>query len=343
MGRGQINEMRPPYWPRITEKGYEASRAFMIEAVSDTDALNILNAGTSTAGGQNIVGGGIGYGTTYTDAFNITPSLFCACKSIAFTGEPPARPLDGGGEGTNTGLYSIVCTYSTTLPTSNQQSVPGGPAVPRIETVLENLPFDIDFDGNPVQNVNEEPIDPPLQAAFAHECLVFEWRKYGANQIGASLPFRPFRNALNSVDFAGAPKGCVYCPSVEVTAESQNILHFVARLEVKLPRTPANITAFFKVLANGGTVAVAAPIPGWYEIRLHRGRRYHSSSSVTTGVASYNNIIGIDGNAVSEPVSLDSNGQEDSANKYGQVIIKPCAGFVDFHDMPIPGLTAFLA
>lgn len=301
--------------------GFAGQRVFRVLAVHDPDALTTV-----------LTTKGVTYGVPLIDIYgNAYP--FCTCQSLRVLGMPPAPapPLTGSG------MYVVTCDFSTQTGGFPVGPIPGGPAIWRIDKVGQTEPVDHTIDGYPIQNVNEEPIDPPSTVQRTHRTLVAWWRVVGSDTLAVQVPFEPFVDKINLNDFKGTGNtGCFYHPGVTVVQEQNSIISLEARFEFRPPRTPPGISAFLKPNGVNTFTPMTPPIAGWLDVRINRGRRkrIQTQSSAALAEQKYTNVI-IDGKQASDPVNLDALGLPVSST-YAVALVFQDYDSIDFNTMPIP-------
>lgn len=318
----EIIEEPPPEAAVVDESGLKASRRFSILATSQVAAI------------MRVYGMGITRGSVYRDRDGNVPDPSCRAQSITCNGKPHAP--EGG-----TGLYIVDISYSSQASSSDMPK-PGGPAKFRIEGNMQTLQIDYDAEGTPYTNAVQEPLDPPGSALRPNEVLVGRWYIQGEDPLLARARYRQFNGRVNEREFYTAQRGCLFCHGVNVGDPESGYMLAECRWEYRPPFTVPN-------------VANPTECEGWWDVRLHRGRRNpKSTTDPDTGlpIVIYSPIMepiidpetneAIPGRfqPISEPRFLDLDGIPLGVPASGKVtpyiIIRKPYLYADFNQMDIP-------
>ena len=218
---------------------YSVPREFDIDATSRFHALSEL---------ENEMG--VTYGAIFEDHDGTTPLQWLRCVSIEIT----ARTPPPGGSGV--ALYYAVAQYK--LQTINISisigGEPDGAAAWRCEGALQEVPADVDMEGEPIVNSAGVPFDTPLRMLRANLVVVATWIRTGMSFSAALSLARVYRGKVNSSDWMGADPREVLCRDVLPTLIQKNMVQFEARFEYR-----------DSYAVHGVTVA------GWDEATIDRG------------------------------------------------------------------------
>jgi hypothetical protein len=329
-----IITQRKPTPLSYTQNGYSQSRTWDVIAVSELAALDVV---------FNEVG--VQRGAPWRSHLSESPDGTFLCQSMSVETRQ-AAPVGGSG------LYVVTANFAQEPNQGRPKAELGKPPVTWVEEQSNTRTVDLDVEGRPITNYVEEPIDPPLTRYDDNEVLVAEWVEKAASHGVLYRKYRPYRKRCNLTTWQGEPKGSWLCMGMVITpkedqAEEKTFL-VRAKFEYREPKSPQGISLFrTRSLTASGWDTLSAPIEGWADITIHKGRR-RINTTVTDEDENldkkYLPILQKDANGndipklqVSEPVPLTAQGQPLAGN------VKPVA-LVIFHypykDFTPLGITA---
>lgn len=283
-GADDIREQRPGR-VRETQDGFKHARSWKVFARSEFDARRKLRLYRK-----------VFIGAAWYTTYNEVPDASVVCRELDIDPTVPA-PLGGVGD------YTITASYERP---GRDEAVAGGPPIYRLESSLQSAPIDIDADGDPIENLVQEPIE--ASDFEDREVLRVEWWREFASLSAAFQFIRPFRNSLNLTTWQGVPKGGARCKGVqnmeEVQLESSLLVKLSTSIEV---REGIDAATFGSQIVDKTGAAVAGTLEGWAQIKRHVGTR--ELGAVVDGKQTYKPILTEDGaDRITEPVPLDASG-----------------------------------
>ena len=275
-----VTEIAPASPLVIDENGKSITRAFEILAISEIQAEALLLSEKSIQ--RNV---------SLTDAYGNTISA-SKCQTIEIAPKSPNVAAKTTG---TTGLYLAKVAYAPNTTGGSEEPEPDGDPVYRIEDGFEEVPVDVDVDGNAIANSADEPYDPPLRAPRPTEFLIVEWIVTDTNIFIAAKKSRDYRGRTNSVAWHGAEIKEVLCHSLRPIQQDDNTVKFAAKFQYK-----------------DSFLASAATVPGWVTAVVDRGRRVITGTNAA-GKRTYEPILDDDGQPITEPVPLNGSGVRNGA------------------------------
>lgn len=260
----------------------------------------------------------------------LTPQ--CLCRDIQCRPNN-AAPIGGYGE------FWVRADFSTQsrgrAGNNPKKPEPGKPAVWTVETEYEEEPYEFDFEMNPLQNANEEPIDPAPTRLKCSEILVARYYVSNSTQLAMNSLLRPYRNKVNKLTFKGVPKGCLLLKQADPVQEEDGEILITLKWLYQEPYTPAG-SATYVGLPNYSPLS--APFEGHAVCYPHRGFRRRAAG--TAPEQKYRRIKEKDDNGeetktnISQPVNLDRFGATQSSGR--TVLVVYPYKYIDHNLIPIP-------
>lgn len=277
--------------------GVEATAVYTVDAEDEPDAEAEVYAHDGTA-----------LGAVFTTHQGTIPDIFCVCQDLIVRARTPA-PVGG------TGLFEVTATFARSSPTDPPAVDVNGPAKWWVERSLVTQPADHDAEGRPIVNSADEPIDPPLTRQSMSKTLVAVWHRSNDSWFAMYNSLAPFEGRLNSAVFAGAPRGCLFCESLQIEEVSGGLFRITGRFAYRPPRELFGHT-----------------YEGWSDTVLNLGRR--TKGQVVGGKREYPPIL-MNGVPVADPVPLDANGQRLPDGEDPVVLEFRHHLYADFNDLEI--------
>jgi hypothetical protein len=255
-----IITQRKPTPLSYTQNGYSQSRTWDVIAVSELAALDVV---------FNEVG--VQRGAPWRSHLSESPDGTFLCQSMSVETRQ-AAPVGGSG------LYVVTANFAQEPNQGRPKAELGKPPVTWVESQSNTRTVDLDVEGRPITNYVEEPIDPPLTRLADTSVLVAEWIERAASQPTLHRKYLPYKLRCNETPWLGEPKGSWLCLGMVITPKEdkseEKTFTVRARFEYKEPKSPRGISAFItRALTASGWTTLNAPIEGWADITIHKGRR----------------------------------------------------------------------
>jgi hypothetical protein len=320
-----ITRMTPPSGLQSGPDGRQASLAWSVVAASELNAEQIVFSNY-----------GVQRGSVYQSPEGEVIDPLLKCQRITTTPKGRGAPIGG------VGLYIVTAEFARmSLGGGSRRKVaePGGPAVWRIERSETTEPVDHDLTGLPIANSVEEPVDPPLTRITHPETLIAEWYETAVDEITLYGKYRPYTDHVNSVAFRTYPIGCLLFSGADPKPEDDGLFLVTAKWSYKPQKTLPGVGSYYKRVIGAGGIgvqALSAPIEGWADTNIHRGRRQLIDSMTTDVEKRYRAIVDKEGKVISDPALLSATGVLLASNQAPVALVTFHYPRIDFAQMSIP-------